>query len=80
VVAVIGAVSAQDVMARYGVRSTVGYTRVRALVDRGLMARALERAGGGPRRSAGGEISRCRGAAGVLASVWCRCVGGLGRA
>src|SRR3954452_15007986 len=34
-VAVIGAVSAQDVMARFGVRRTVGYPRLRALVEHG---------------------------------------------
>jgi hypothetical protein len=39
-VAVIGAVSAQDVMARFGVRRTVGYRRLRARVDHGLLTRA----------------------------------------
>jgi hypothetical protein len=39
-VAVIGAVSAQDVMARFGVGRTVGYRRLRALVDHGLLSRA----------------------------------------
>jgi hypothetical protein len=39
-VAVIGAVSAQDVMARFGVGRTVGYRRLRALVDHGLLTRA----------------------------------------
>src|SRR4051794_27479642 len=39
-VAVIGAVSAQDVMARFGVGRTVCYRRLRALVDHGLIARA----------------------------------------
>ena len=39
-VAVIGAVSARDVMARFGVRRTVGYRRLRALVDHGLLSRA----------------------------------------
>jgi hypothetical protein len=34
-IAVIGAVSAQDVMARFGVGRTVGYRRLRALVDHG---------------------------------------------
>ena len=34
-VAVIGAVSAQDVMSRVGVGRTVGYRRLRALVDHG---------------------------------------------
>jgi hypothetical protein len=38
-VAVIGAVSAQDVMARFGVGRTVGYRRLRALVDHGLLSR-----------------------------------------
>jgi hypothetical protein len=38
-VAVIGAVSAQDVMARFGVGRTVGYRRLRALVDHGLLTR-----------------------------------------
>jgi hypothetical protein len=40
VVAVIGAVSAQDVMARFGVCRTVGYRRLRALVDHGLRSLA----------------------------------------
>jgi hypothetical protein len=39
-VAVIGAVSAQDVMAHFGVGRTVGYRRLRALVDHGLLSRA----------------------------------------
>src|SRR3954462_10870420 len=39
-VAVIGAVSAQDVMARFGVGRTVGYRRLLALVDHGLLSRA----------------------------------------
>jgi len=39
-VAVIGAVSAQDVKARCGVGRTVGYRRLRALVDHGLLTRA----------------------------------------
>ena len=39
-IAVIGAVSAQDVMARFGVGRTVGYRRLRALVDHGLLTRA----------------------------------------
>ncbi len=39
-VAVIGAVSAQDVMARFGLGRTVGYRRLRALVDHGLLSRA----------------------------------------
>jgi hypothetical protein len=39
-IAVIGAVSAQDVMARFGVGRTVGYRRLRALVDHGLLSRA----------------------------------------
>jgi hypothetical protein len=39
-VAVIGAVSAQDVMARFGLGRTVGYRRLRALVDQGLLSRA----------------------------------------
>jgi len=39
-VAVIGAVSAQDVMARFGVGGTVGYRRLLALVDHGLLSRA----------------------------------------
>ena len=38
-VAVIGAVSAQDVMARFGVGRTVGYRRLGALVDHGLLSR-----------------------------------------
>jgi hypothetical protein len=38
-VAVIGAVSAQDVMARFGLGRTVCYRRLRALVDHGLIAR-----------------------------------------
>jgi hypothetical protein len=39
-VGVIGAVSAQDVMAKFGVGRTVGYRRLRALVDHGLLTRA----------------------------------------
>jgi hypothetical protein len=39
-VAVIGAVSAQDVMDRFGLGRTVGYRRLRALVDHGLLARS----------------------------------------
>ena len=39
-IAVIGAVSAQDVMARFGVGRTVGHRRLRALVDHGLLSRA----------------------------------------
>jgi hypothetical protein len=39
-IAVIGAVSAQDVMAKFGVGRTVGYRRLRALVDHGLLTRA----------------------------------------
>jgi hypothetical protein len=39
-VAVIGAVSARDVMARFGVGRTVGYRRLAALIDHGLLARA----------------------------------------
>ena len=39
-VAVIGAVSAQDVMEQFGLGRTVGYRRLRALVDHGLLARA----------------------------------------
>jgi hypothetical protein len=39
-VAVIGAVSVQDVMARFDVGRTVAYRRLRALVDHGLMTRA----------------------------------------
>jgi transposase len=38
-VPVIGAVSAQDVMSRFGVGRTVGYRRLRALVDHGLLSR-----------------------------------------
>lgn len=38
-VVVIGAVSAQDVMARFGVGRTVAYRRLRALVDHGLLTR-----------------------------------------
>ena len=38
--AVVGAVSAQDVMARFGVGRTVGYRRLRALVDHGRFTRA----------------------------------------
>jgi hypothetical protein len=38
-IGVIGAVSAQDVMARFGVGRTVGYRRLRALVDQGLVSR-----------------------------------------
>jgi hypothetical protein len=38
-IAVVGAVSAQDVMARFGVGRTVGYRRLRALVDHGLLTR-----------------------------------------
>jgi transposase len=37
---VVGAVSAQHVMARFGVGRTVGYRRLRALVDHGLLARS----------------------------------------
>ncbi len=58
-VAVIGAVSAQDVMDTFGLGRTVAYRWLRALVDRGLMATALDRAGEGA-LSAGGEVSRCR--------------------
>ena len=39
-IGVIGAVSAQDVMAKFGVGRTVGYRRLRALVDHGLLSRA----------------------------------------
>jgi chromosome segregation and condensation protein ScpB len=39
-IAVIGAVSAQDVMKRFGVGRTVGYRRLRALVNHGLLSRA----------------------------------------
>jgi hypothetical protein len=39
-VAVIGAVSAQDVMDRFGLGRTVGYRRLRALVEAGLLARS----------------------------------------
>jgi hypothetical protein len=39
-VIVIGTVSAQDVMAKFGVGRTVGYRRLRALVDQGLLSRA----------------------------------------
>jgi len=39
-IAVIGAVSAQDVMARFGVGRTVGYRRLAALVDHGLLSRS----------------------------------------
>jgi hypothetical protein len=39
-IAVIGAVGAQDVMAKFGVGRTVGYRRLRALVDHGLLTRA----------------------------------------
>jgi hypothetical protein len=38
-VAVIGGVSAQDVMARFGVGRTVGYRRLAALVEFGLLVR-----------------------------------------
>jgi hypothetical protein len=38
-VAVIGAVSTQDVLARVGVGRTVGYRRLRTLVDHGLVSR-----------------------------------------
>ena len=38
-VAVIGAASAQDVMARFGVGRTVCYRRLAALVDHGLLSR-----------------------------------------
>src|SRR3954453_23680449 len=38
-VAVIGAVSARDVMAKYGVGRSVGYRRLRALVGHGLLSR-----------------------------------------
>jgi hypothetical protein len=37
--AVIGAVSAQDVMAKFSVGRTVGYRWLRALVDHGLLTR-----------------------------------------
>jgi hypothetical protein len=39
-VAVIGAVSAQDVMARFSIGRTVGYRRLARLVDYGLLARS----------------------------------------
>jgi hypothetical protein len=39
-VALIGAASAPDVMARFGVGRTVGYRRLAALVNHGLLARA----------------------------------------
>jgi hypothetical protein len=39
-VAVIGAVSAPDVMARFGVGRTVGYRRLARLVDHGLLTGA----------------------------------------
>jgi hypothetical protein len=39
-VAVIGAVSAQDVMARFGVGRSVCYRRLAVLVDHGLLARS----------------------------------------
>jgi hypothetical protein len=39
-IAVIGAVKAQDVMAKFGIGRTVGYRRRRALVDHGLLSRA----------------------------------------
>jgi hypothetical protein len=39
-VAVVGAVSAPDVMARFGVGRTVGYRRLARLVDHGLLTRA----------------------------------------
>jgi hypothetical protein len=39
-VGVIGAVSAQEVMARFGVGRTVGYRRLAALVEHGLLSRA----------------------------------------
>jgi transposase len=38
-IGVIGAVSAQDVMARFGMGRTVGYRRLRALVNHGLLSR-----------------------------------------
>jgi hypothetical protein len=38
-VASIGAVSAQDVMARFGVGRTAGYRRLRTLVDHALLTR-----------------------------------------
>jgi hypothetical protein len=38
-VGVIGAVSARDVMARFGVGRTVGYRRLAELVDHGLLTR-----------------------------------------
>jgi transposase len=52
-VAVIGAVSAQDVMARFGVGRTVGYRRLRALVDHGLLSQIASPASpkAGARRS-----------------------------
>jgi hypothetical protein len=58
-ISVVGAVSAQHVMARFGVGRTVGYRRLRALVDHDLLGRtrlvhgqptlyvATRRAGGG---------------------------------
>jgi hypothetical protein len=39
-IGVVGAASAQDVMARFGVGRTVGYRRLRALVDHGLLTRS----------------------------------------
>jgi hypothetical protein len=39
-VAVVGAVSARDVMAKFGVGRTVAYRRLRVLVDHGLLSRA----------------------------------------
>src|SRR4051812_18592728 len=58
-IAVVGAVSAQDVMARFGVGRTVGYRRLRALVDHGrLIARA-------PRVGTAGAVRRDQGGAAV---------------
>jgi hypothetical protein len=51
---VIRAVSAQDVMQRFGVGRTVGYGRLRALVDHGLLTRA-------PRLRAAGRYVATRG-------------------
>jgi hypothetical protein len=48
-IAVIGAVSAQDVMARFGVGRTVGYRRLRALVDQHTRG-----------RTPGSWVPRCR--------------------
>ena len=58
-VAVIGAVSAQDVMARFGVGRTVAYRRLGRLVDYGLLARVA--AGLRPAR----VVHRDQGGAGV---------------